>query len=49
MCVGEGGGGGYVAGKSKRSGDWGKEGHIRAQLNIEQQQFSQPPKIYDKY
>jgi len=40
---------GYVAGKSKRSGDWGKEGHIRAQLNIEQQQFSQPPKIYDKY
>jgi hypothetical protein len=31
------GGGGYVAGKSKRSGDWGKEGHIRAQLNIEQQ------------
>jgi hypothetical protein len=31
MC----GGGGYVAGKTKRSGDWGKEEHIRAQLNIE--------------
>ena len=43
MCGGVGGGG-YVAGKPKRSGDWDKEGHIRAQLNIEQQQFSQPPK-----
>ncbi len=31
-------------GKTKRSGDWGKEEHIRAQLNIEQQQFSQPTK-----
>jgi hypothetical protein len=40
MC----GGGGYVAGKSKRSGDWGKEEHIRVQLNIERQQFSQPTK-----
>jgi hypothetical protein len=30
-----------VAGKTKRSGDWGKEGHIRVQLNIERQQFSQ--------
>jgi hypothetical protein len=29
-----------VAGKPKRSGDWGKEEHIRAQLNIERQQFS---------
>jgi hypothetical protein len=35
-------------GKTKRSGDWGKEEHIRAQLNIEQQQFSQPPRINDK-
>jgi hypothetical protein len=33
-------------GKPKRSGDWGKEEHIRAQLNIERQQ---PPKINDKY
>ena len=33
-----------MAGKTKRSGDWGKEEHIRAQLNIEQQQFSQPTK-----
>ena len=39
-----GGGGGYVAGKTKRSGDWGKEEHIRVQLNIERQQFSQPTK-----
>ena len=45
MC---GGGGGMWPGKPKRSGDWGKEEHIRAQLNIEQQQFSQPPKINDK-
>jgi hypothetical protein len=36
-------------GKPKRSGDWGKEEYIRAQLNIEQQQISQPPKINDKY
>jgi hypothetical protein len=28
----------------ERSGDWGKEEHIRAQLNIERQQFSQPTK-----
>ncbi len=41
MCVG---GGGYVAGKIKRSGDWGEEEHIRVQLNIERQQFSQPTK-----
>jgi hypothetical protein len=34
----------YVAGKTKRSGDWDKEGHIRVHLNIEQQQFSQPTK-----
>jgi len=40
MC----GGGVYVAGKTKRSGDWGKEGHIRVRLNIERQQFSQPTK-----
>jgi hypothetical protein len=40
QCVG----GGYVAGKPKRSGDWGKEEHIRVQLNIERQQFSQPTK-----
>ena len=40
MC----GGGGYVAGKPKRSGDWGKEEHIRVQLNIERQQSTQPPK-----
>ncbi len=38
MC----GGGGYVAGKTRRSGDWGREEHIRVQLNIERQQFSQP-------
>jgi hypothetical protein len=38
------GGGGYVAGKTKRSGDWGKEGHIRVHLNIEQKQFSPPTK-----
>ncbi len=31
-------------GKTKRSGDWGKEEHIRVQLNIERQQFSQPTK-----
>jgi hypothetical protein len=37
-------GGGYVAGKTERSGDWGKEDHIRVHLNIERQQFSQPPK-----
>ena len=41
QCVG---GGGYVAGKTKRSGDWGKEEHIRVHLNIERQQFSQPTK-----
>ncbi len=35
-------------GKPKRSGDWGKEEHIRAQLNIERQQISQPPKINNK-
>ncbi len=29
------GGGGMWPGKPKRSGDWGKEEHIRAQLNIE--------------
>ncbi len=39
-----GGGGGYVAGKTKRTGDWGKEEHIRVHLNIERQQFSQPTK-----
>ncbi len=33
-----------MAGKTKRSGDWDREGHIRVHLNIEQQQFSQPPK-----
>ncbi len=33
-----------MAGKTKRSGDWGKEGHIRVHLNIERQQFSQPTK-----
>jgi hypothetical protein len=33
-----------VAGKTKRSGDWDKEGHIRVHLIIEQQQFSQPTK-----
>ncbi|MFN9907389.1 MAG: hypothetical protein ACK56F_14925 [bacterium] len=38
------GGGVCVAGKTKRSGDWGKEEHIRVQLNIERQQFSQPTK-----
>jgi hypothetical protein len=38
------GGGGYVAGKTKRSGDLGKEEHIRVQLNIERQEFSQPTK-----
>jgi hypothetical protein len=43
-----GGGGGMWPGKTKRSGDWGKEGHIRAQLNIEKQQFSQPLKINNK-
>ncbi len=37
-------GGVYVAGKTKRSGDWDREGHIRVQLNIEWQQFSQPTK-----
>ena len=37
-------GGGYVAGKTKRSGDWGREEHIRVHLNIERQQFSQPTK-----
>ncbi len=41
QCVG---GGGYVAGKTQRSGDWDKEGHIRVHLNIEQKQFSQPKK-----
>ena len=40
MC----GGGGYVAGKTKRSGDWDQEEHIRVHLNIEQKQFSQPTK-----
>ncbi len=40
MC----GGGVYVARKTKRSGDWDKEGHIRVHLNIERQQFSQPAK-----
>jgi hypothetical protein len=40
MC----GGGVYVAGKTQRSGDWDKEGHIRVHLNIEQKQFSQPTK-----
>ncbi len=34
----------YVAGKTKRSGDWDREGHIRVHLNIEQKQFSQPTK-----
>ncbi len=34
-------GGGYVAGKTRRSGDWGEEKHIRVHLNIERQQFSQ--------
>ena len=43
------GGGGYVAGNTKRSGDWGREGHIRVHLNIEQKQFSQPTKRNDKY
>ncbi len=38
------GGGGYVAGNTKRSGDWGREGHIRVHLNIEQEQSSQPTK-----
>jgi hypothetical protein len=38
------GGGGMWPGKTKRSGDWGKEGHIRVHLNIERQQFSQPTK-----
>ncbi len=33
-----------MAGKTKRSGDWGKEEHIRVHLNIEWQQFSQPTK-----
>ncbi len=33
-----------MAGKTKRSGEWGKEEHIRVQLNIERQQFSQPTK-----
>ncbi len=33
-----------MAGKTNRSGDWGKEEHIRVQLNIERQQFSQPTK-----
>jgi hypothetical protein len=42
QCVG--GGVQYVAGKTKRSGDWDKEGHIRVHLNIEQQQSSQPTK-----
>jgi hypothetical protein len=37
-------GGRYVAGKTKRSGDWGEEEHIRVHLNIERQQFSQPTK-----
>jgi hypothetical protein len=41
QCVG---GGGYVAGKTKRSGDWDREEHIRVHLNIERQQFSQPTK-----
>ncbi len=40
MC----GGGVYVARKTKRSGDWDREGHIRVHLNIEQKQFSQPAK-----
>jgi hypothetical protein len=31
-----------VAGKTKRSGDWDREGHIRVHLKIEQEQFSQP-------
>jgi len=30
-----GGGGVYVAGKTKGSGDWDKEGHIRVHPNIE--------------
>jgi hypothetical protein len=38
------GGGGYVAGNTKRSGDWGREGHIRVHLKIDQKQFSQPTK-----
>ncbi len=33
-----------MAGKTKRSGDWDKEGHIRVHLNIERQQFFQPTK-----
>ncbi len=40
MC----GGGGYVAGNTKRSGDWDWEGRIRVHLKIEWQQFSQPTK-----
>jgi hypothetical protein len=40
QCVG----GGYVSGKTKRSGDWGKEEQIISQQNIERQQFSQPTK-----
>jgi hypothetical protein len=37
-------GGVYGAGKTKRSGDRDREGHIRVNLNIEWQQFSQPTK-----
>ncbi len=33
-----------MAGKTKRSGDGDREGHIRVHLNIEQKQFSQPAK-----
>ena len=33
-----------MAGKTKRSGDWDREGHIRVHLKIERQQFSQPTK-----
>jgi hypothetical protein len=46
QCVG---GGGYVAGNTKRSGDWDREEHIRVHLNIKQKQFSQPTKENDKY
>jgi hypothetical protein len=38
-----------VAGNTKRSVDWDREGHIKVRLNIEQQQFSQPTKRNDKY
>ena len=50
QCGGGGGRGGvYVAGQTKRSGEWDREGHIRVHLNIERQQFSQPTKENDKY